>query len=142
MVERFPWNKPQQTLSVSSRPTGVLAGSVTIRWGGLSRDPVFWKQPTSPETNHLQTTLPCHHGLDPWSSIFKAVWSPSRLWDWGNLYIFPCRLELQTTSQHGVQRAFTGCKYPPDAWALWTSCVRKNQNPGLLHRIQRGLHAV
>ncbi|OQC09635.1 MAG: hypothetical protein BWX75_00946 [Candidatus Cloacimonetes bacterium ADurb.Bin088] len=24
--------------------------------------------------------------------------------------------------QHGVQRAFPGCKYPLHAWALWTSC--------------------
>jgi len=40
MVERFPRNKSTRLHTVSSRPTGVLAGSVTIRWGGLSRDPV------------------------------------------------------------------------------------------------------
>ena len=45
-----PRNKIHQTpKTVSSRPA--------------SRDPVFWKQPSSPETNHLQTTLLRHPGL-------------------------------------------------------------------------------
>ena len=44
-------------------------------------------------------------------------------------------------SQHGVQRAFHGCKDPPDAWALWTSCGRKNPNPKLLPLIPLGLRA-
>ena|GEM_PF-2096018 len=79
-----------------------------VWWGGLSRDPVFSK-----------------------SFEVRAGFGIG-----GNLYSFHCRLELQTTSQHGVQRAFSGCKYPPDAWALWTSCVT---NPELLPRIMRAL---
>ena len=36
-----PETKHTKLKTASSRPNGVLAGSVSIRWGGLSRDPVF-----------------------------------------------------------------------------------------------------
>jgi|ADurb_Cas_01_Slu_FD_contig_123_24051_length_6156_multi_4_in_2_out_0_2 hypothetical protein len=42
MVKRFPKLEPLGYITASSRPTGVLAGSVTIRWGGLSRDDTLY----------------------------------------------------------------------------------------------------
>ena len=71
-----------------------LSGSppkrVAVWWGGMSRDPVF-------------------------SGSFEVR---AGFGIGGNLYSFPCRLELQTTSQHGVQRAFPDCRLPPTFWAL------------------------
>jgi len=70
--------------TVSSRPVGVLAGSVTIRWGDLSREPVPWggkvRLPQRPEVSSKQATpLPLPNGLRqppnlPQSAFIRAFY--------------------------------------------------------------------
>ena len=112
----------------------------------LTRDPVFWKQPASPETDPITPIRGNLCLLSAYICVNRLTREPVFCESFEVRAGFGIGSSCETyiagldskLSQHGVQRAFPCCKYPPDAWAHWTSCARKSPNPELLPRIPQG----